>query len=318
MKIVEPSYEIISCPDGEECLAFLERVCRTAYKSEDKIDNGKEICPDCQTSGKRAEFYKGSCPDCQTSGKRAEFYKGRTLEGDCPTCQGKGRVQVREPSSHKLIRTILKTGRREALSDRVAELMKINFEQPGNTWQRPEELARDVVDFILNTVRDDPPHESVIEHESITVLFTSNRGFTHELVRHRLAAFTQESTRYCNYSKGKFGKEIAVTRREAEHLQGSRADEWPINQAIGRWMHRLEQAEENYMRQLEDGSAPQIARDLLPQVLKADIVITANLREWRHIFRLRCSPRAHPDMRQLMIPLRDELRKRIPIIFEDT
>jgi thymidylate synthase (FAD) len=265
----------------------LERVCRTAYKSEDKIDNGKEICPDCQTSG-----------------KRAEFYKGRTLEGDCPTCQGKGRVQVREPSSHRLLRTILKTDRREKLIRDAAAYLEPLFALAHTLMEdevKPsaQDAAADIVSEVLSSIRDDPPHESVIEHESITVLFISNRGFTHELVRHRLAAFTQESTRYCNYSKGKFGKEIAVTRREAEHLQGSR-EEWPINQAIGRWMHRLKQAEENYMRQLEDGSAPQIARDLLPQVLKADIVITANLREWRHIFKMRCSPKAHPDMRRLM------------------
>jgi flavin-dependent thymidylate synthase len=297
MKIVEPSYEIISCPDGEACLAKLERICRLAYKSEDKIDDGRERCGRC--------------------GGRGRDYGENLVHGVvCKTCSGKGWVQAREPSSHKLLRTILKTNRRKQLVDK---LMVEAFGEADDSWQglmleEPEEaqrFLREVVDFVMDDLRDDPPHESVIEHESITVLLTSNRGFTHELVRHRIGvAYTQESTRYCNYAKGKFGSSITVTGRTEEEMEKSA-------RALDDWLHGLKALEKVYMSLVEEGVKPQIARDVLPQVLKAEIVCTANLRAWRHIFRLRCSPRAHPDMRGLMIPLRDEFRARIPIIFDE-
>jgi thymidylate synthase (FAD) len=276
-------------------LAKLERICRVAYKSEDKIDDGKDTCPECEGKG-----YVLEGEDAHVSTERA-----------CLKCEESGEVQVREPSSHKLIRRILKTGRRNVLKRKVEEWLRKfaqNAETFGGEKIEVDCMAADVVDLVLNDLRDDPPHESVIEHESITVLFTSNRGFTHELVRHRLCAFTQESTRYCNYSKGKFGSAITVTKRNEDLEKLEMMDEW---------MEGVGAAQQHYMALVEQGVKPQIARDLLPQVLKADIVITANLREWRHIFKMRCSPKAHPDMRRLMIPLRDELRSRIPIIFDE-
>lgn len=293
MNIVEPSYEIISCPDGEECLAKLERIARVAYKSEDKIDDGwrSKMCEACEGRG-----FTGFGPGPETH---------------CSKCGGGGHIQFREePSSHKLIRSILKADRREQLKARAREV----FNSVGGS--RTLMTVDNIVDMVVDSLRDDPPHESVIEHESITVLFTSNRGFTHELVRHRLAAFTQESTRYCNYFKSRFGEEITLCpERDQDLLPDALTKDQ--DEAIGSWVRGVQAAEYAYMELVKRGSSPQIARDLLPQVLKADIVITANLREWRHIFRLRCSPKAHPDMRKLMIPLRDELRGRIPIIFDE-
>ena len=295
MRIIEPSYEILAMPDGEQALALLERIGRVAYKSEDKIDDGYDQCGACD-HGRVLRHSAGPS----------------TLKYDsCTECGGKGQVKVREPSSHKFIKMILKAERKAKLIKLAKEILETESETylvPGEgdtVADLPEEAWQVLVDHILDYMEQNPAHESVIEHCSATVLFTSNRGFTHELVRHRLAAFTQESTRYCDYNKGKFGGEITVTQRP--ELADVSGDDWS---------ETLLRTEAGYRRLRDRGVPPQIARDVLPQVLKADIVMTANFREWRHIFRMRGSPAAHPDMRQLMLPLREEFRKRVPIIFD--
>jgi len=152
-------------------------------------------------------------------------------------------------------------------------------------------------------------HHSVIEHKNISVKFICNRGFTHELVRHRLICYSQELTRYCNYSKKKFGKEITVI----EPPWFERAN---IVQKDG-WEKAMFYAERFYFELLEKRLPAQHARGVLPIDVKTEIVATANLREWRHIFKLRCAEAAHPSMKQLMIPLCKELQKGVPIIFDD-
>lgn len=150
-------------------------------------------------------------------------------------------------------------------------------------------------------------HESVIEHYNITVRFICNRGFTHELVRHRLAAYSQESTRYCNYNKDKFGSEITVIKP------------FEINEDTKEydlWKEAIQNAEKSYMAMIENGSKPENARGVLPIDIKTEIVITTNLREWKHIFKLRTSKAAHPSMRELMIPLLKEFKEKIPVIFD--
>jgi thymidylate synthase (FAD) len=132
-------------------------------------------------------------------------------------------------------------------------------------------------------------HWSVIEHAIMTAHLVTNRGVTHELVRHRVASFSQESTRYCNYNKGKFGGEITVVN--PTHLTGENLDAW---------RRGVESAEQAYLQMIQRGVSPQIARGVLPNDLKAEIVVTANLREWHHIFKMRCAPNAHPHIRQLM------------------
>lgn len=151
-------------------------------------------------------------------------------------------------------------------------------------------------------------HLSVIEHQSVTVRIICDRGVSHEIVRHRLASYTQESTRYCNYTKGKFGSEITVIEpcfwsQEEEKYQV--------------WKQTLEQIEAGYNKLIELGATPQEARSVLPNSLKTEIVVTMNLREWRHFFTLRTSPAAHPQMREVAIPLLKEFQKLIPVIFND-
>ncbi len=151
-------------------------------------------------------------------------------------------------------------------------------------------------------------HHAMIEFGGrVCVKFISNRGFTHEMVRHRLASFAQESTRYCNYSKGKFDSQVTFvnTLEELNDIQkeGMR--------------HCWYKAEQHYLTLVADGMPAQIAREVLPIGIKAEIVVDANVREWRHIFKQRCSKKAHPRMRELMNPLLEELQKSISVIFED-
>lgn len=160
--------------------------------------------------------------------------------------------------------------------------------------------------FVAMLIRNG--HESVIEHGGITVKFTVDRGVTHEIVRHRIAAYSQESTRYCNYSKGQFGSEIAVIR---PYFFEENSPEYNV------WEYACEQAENSYFALLNFGAKPEEARGVLPTSLAADLIMTANYREWRHFFTLRCAKAAHPQMRQIAIPLLKDLQSRIPIIFDD-
>jgi thymidylate synthase (FAD) len=159
-------------------------------------------------------------------------------------------------------------------------------------------------------------HESTLEHGSITLHFVTDRGVTHELVRHRLASFTQESTRYCNYGKGKFGSEITVmepffftydmvTAKKEDALR------------YGLWEASCLQAETQYMALLGLGAKPQEARSVLPNSLKTEIVMTANPREWRHVMKLRTTREAHPQIRQIMCPALVRFREMWPVLFND-
>ena len=151
-------------------------------------------------------------------------------------------------------------------------------------------------------------HEAVIEHGSLSVRFICDRGVTHEIVRHRLAAYCQESTRYCNYSKGRFGGEITV-------IKPLYLDEG--TQAYKVWAMAMHDCEDAYFNLLNIGLTPQEARAVLPNSLKAEICMTANIREWRHFFRLRCSKAAHPQMREVATQLLRECHERIPVLFDD-
>ena len=204
MKIIDPSFEILTVIDGDGLLKQIELAARTCYKSEDKIT------------------------------------------GD---------------SARRLVWQLLKSG-----------------------------------------------HHSVIEHSSITVRFICDRGVSHELVRHRLAAFSQESTRYANYAKDKFGNEITVIRPFFWEKESA---------AYKIWHEAMLAAEKAYLGLIEGGAQPQQARSVLPNSLKTEVVMTCNLREWRHVLNLRCSPASHPQIREIMIPLLGLFHERIPVLFDD-
>lgn len=151
-------------------------------------------------------------------------------------------------------------------------------------------------------------HETVIEHCSFTVKFICNRGVSHEIVRHRLVSYSQESTRYCNYSQDKFDSEITVIK-PVFLKEGTKGYE--------KWKASCERAEEAYFDLLNYGCLPEEARDVLPNALKTEIAMTTNIREWRHFLKLRTSPRAHPQMREVAGQLLAACQAKIPILFDD-
>ena len=158
-------------------------------------------------------------------------------------------------------------------------------------------------------------HESTLEHGGMTVKFTVDRGVSHEIVRHRLASYTQESTRYCNYSKAKFGNEITVID-PAPMLDPD--DEFEdILIGYNTWYDACYDAEKRYFEMLDKGCSPQEARSVLPNSLKTEVVMTANWREWRNVLKLRTAKDAHPQIREVMIPLLDELKTHVPVLFDD-
>lgn len=218
MKLIKPSYEIMTTIDREEILKHIEKCGRTCYKSEDKIT---------------------------------------------------------EDSASKFVQMVVRSG-----------------------------------------------HESVIEHYSITVKFICDRGVSHELVRHRIASYSQESTRYCNYSKDKFDNQLIFIIpcwfkdiKEGEYLQTNFIGN-TFNSLENSWVFQRLVNELEYNKLIDAGWKPQQARSILPNSLKTEIVMTANLREWKWVFFKRCALDAHPQMRELMIPLRDEFIKLLPEIYQ--
>lgn len=233
MKIIDPSFEILSRPPREEALQLIERAGRTCYKSEDRIT-----------------------PD----------------------------------SASEFVRRIVHSG-----------------------------------------------HHSVIEHVAATVKFICDRGVSHELVRHRLASFSQESTRYCNYKDTEItfikpGRYNFLpcgsytcwynTYREwfvsSNRTQESICQYLPqnVNDDVFIWLHTMSECETSYKQLIEKGCRPEEARDVLPNSLKTEIVMTANIREWRHVFNQRCAAAAHPEMQRIMIPLREDFQEWLPEVFE--
>ena len=160
--------------------------------------------------------------------------------------------------------------------------------------------------FIQNIIKRG--HESVLEHFSFTVKFICDRGVSHEIVRHRIASYSQESTRYCNYSKDDFGSEITVI--EPCFLV-------PGTKAYTDWHTLCLNAEIAYFNMLDWGCTPQEARVVLPTSLKTELVMTANIREWRHFLKLRTSPAAHPQMREVANLLLKALKQKVLVLFDD-
>lgn len=166
-----------------------------------------------------------------------------------------------------------------------------------------EESAEQFISGILKRC-----HESVIEHSCATFKITCDRGVTHEIVRHRIASYSQESTRYCNYSQEKFGNELTF-------IAPCFWDENSKNFKI--WESTMQNIEDQYFCLLNEGATPQEARSILPNSLKTEIFVTMNLREWRHFLRLRTSKAAHPQMREIALEIHDIFMKNIPVFFSD-
>lgn len=179
-----------------------------------------------------------------------------------------------------------------------------NLERYGRVCYKSEEriTSESAGPFLKNVIQRG--HFSIIEHEKVTVRVICDRGATHEWVRHRLASYSQESTRYCNY--GKLGFQYIYP--SFFELGSPKYEEWK-QAVLDSTFH--------YLNLLKLGCTPQEARGVLPNSLKTEIIVTHNLREWRHFFYLRCSVGAHPQIREIAICLLEEFQKRIPVLFDD-
>jgi thymidylate synthase (FAD) len=182
-----------------------------------------------------------------------------------------------------------------------------HIERCGRVCYKSEDKIADgsAEKFIAGIIKRD--HGAVLEHYSFTVKFICDRGVSHEIVRHRMASYCQESTRYCNYSKDSFGNEITVIEP---------CFFWDMAM-YNDWYYACKAAEQKYFQLLYEGATPQEARAVLPHSLKTELIMTANLREWRHFLKLRCSKAAHPQVQEVANLLLKELQAAIPVIFDD-
>jgi thymidylate synthase (FAD) len=194
------------------------------------------------------------------------------------------------------------------------EILKM-LERVARTCYKSEDKITDdsAIEMMRSLIKRD--HLAMIEFFDITVKFVCDRGISHELVRHRIASFAQESTRYCNYSKDKFDNQITFIT--PCWIRENWSEECGDDNATAIWYDQMQNAESAYNNLINEGWQPQQARSVLPNSLKTEINVKMNLREWRHFFKLRCSPAAHPQMRELTIPLLKEFQSKISIIFDD-
>ena len=185
----------------------------------------------------------------------------------------------------------------------------IFIEEIGRSCYHSEDKMKDGSDKIFVEKIVQSGHESVIEHVNLTVRFVVDRGVSHELVRHRLASYTQESTRYCNYGNNE---------KYPDGIIFVNPSYIPSDQSSYRsWWKAMEDAEFWYLQLLKEGRTPEEARAVLPNSVATTVTMTANLREWRHVLKLRTSNRAHPGIREVMVPLGKELSRKIPVIFDE-
>ena len=178
------------------------------------------------------------------------------------------------------------------------------LEAAGRTCYKSEnKMTEDsAANFVRNLIKRG--HESVLEHVSITVRIITDRGISHEIVRHRLASYSQESTRYCNYKD-----------KEIEFVLPYDID--PETKIFDYWKLSCQASETDYKVLIAEGVAPQTARSVLPNCLKTELVMTCNLREWRHFFKMRCASGAHPDMKYLATIMLHDFQEKIPVVFDD-
>ena len=191
-----------------------------------------------------------------------------------------------------------------AIDDGIALLRRIEW--CARISHRSEDaLTEDSYDRFVRSVVLQRGDWSVVEHASVSVDFYVDRGITHELVRHRLFSFTQESTRFVNYEKKMPPSFVLPPDVEAE-------EDHELY-----WMQAVRAAEQAYQNLIRAGASPQIARSVFPNALASRIVITGNLRNWRHFLLMRTTKEAHPQMREVTIPLLKEFQEKIPIFYED-
>lgn len=191
------------------------------------------------------------------------------------------------------------------------EIMKF-IEKAGRVCYKSEDKITEssAINFIRKIMESG--HESVIEHYTITVRVICDRGVSHEIVRHRIASYSQESTRYCNYTQNKYGSELTFILPNFWN-----SDSELDKEKMEIWKSCMDEVEKQYVRLIQLGAKPEEARAILPNSIKTELVMTMNLREWRHFLKLRTSKRAHPQMRQIAMMILNEFKRIFPVFIED-
>ncbi len=225
----------------------------------------------------------------------------------------KGYKFMRIISSNYEIITPISEGGLEELK-KIEKIARTCYKSEGLIKEDGESAKRLITTLIKNG------HEAMLEHGGLTIKFFVDRGISHEIVRHRLASYAQESTRYCNYSNEKFESEISYISIIDGMLEDKKMSVLPnstLSVMYEVWKNTMEVCEAAYFKMIKLGATPQIARSVLPNSLKTELVMTANYREWRNFFKLRTANVAHPQMKEVTIPLLEELKRKLPIIFDD-
>lgn len=341
MKIIKASHQIINEPNITK---KIERIARICYKSEDKIGEGTDIkMIKTLIKNQHTAMLEHGSVVLEVSEQEYDFISDNisVIESSIISVEKNKRMYLRcsyTISSTKGIRYII-SGNLRAWFDYMTEVVKFNalskelvtalnsvtnniFEEFEDAYVDTKEYEfynpSDAVYRVITDMNELSSQERMI-HEDISILFTVDRGVTHELVRHRDCSFAQESTRYCNYNLGKFGNEITV-------IEPCFWDTTPENSTpesiacYNAWHDSCVFAETQYFNIIENKGTPQQARDVLPTSVKAEIVMTTNLREWKHILNLRACDAtgpAHPQMKEVMVPLLKEIRPKYEFAFGD-
>ena len=220
---------------------------------------------------------------------------------------------------------ILDRFKRQQVIGRIATVARTCYKSEAmRTADRDEALVKRLIES---------KHEAMLEFVDVTVKFTTSIGITREIIRHRLASYANESTRYCDYSKDKFKNKITfiipsyldIPEGNYTYWDGDWVDmdkmkiRLPVDDedTVSTWLFNLNHAETSYRILKNKGWKAEQAREVLPMCTKSEICMKANLREWRHFFKLRCHSTAHPDIRVLALDLLKQMHEQIPIIFDD-
>lgn len=336
MKIVKAGHEHIS-QLGVTPYQFIERIGRTCYKSEDKIteDSAVKFVKGLVSRGHTAmiehfwvhlsysgdyrilydkieDFVTNDLNDLGDYSTLFRFmqvtndFKSKTVLLSCPI-----RVFT-ELSNRKLVQDNIPLLIREMFHAVQKEYFDF-FNETATFFREDRVLTNQFIvwnesDFIFMMKEAGLPEQEIMKHNTYTFNFICNRGVSHELVRHRPCSFAQESTRYCNYSKDKFGNEITVIDPFTALYKDGNCD---IDYQRVLWKEVISSTEKYYFELLKAGASPQEARGVLPNDLKTEVVVTANEVEWQHIVNLRAKQttgKAHPQMVEVMTPVYEELK----------
>jgi thymidylate synthase (FAD) len=308
MRVIDPSFEIQEALDTAPMAERLEACGRICYKSEDKITPESAV-PFVQ---KIAAHGHNSVLEMAVGTFRVNCHPDHVLE--FYACQPKYFITDRIDTgilitgSIRAFREIYaKYSDNQVVNDLMIELygrypyLFDSVFDPDNAMEKDQYIG--IEKLSLEEVEDLPP-EFFARHRYVGVKFIVNRAVTHELVRHRPCSFLQESQRYCRYSQDKFGNEVTFIKPVFFEEDSG---EYQL------WQEAMQETEKLYLKLLET-STPQAARTVLPNSCKTEIITYCNLEEWRHIFMLRTSPAAEPSMREIMIPLEQEMKKRFAVL----